>query len=247
MIAGPETTSTARRFFDDPENYPETSYHLGLREELVGRLCGTVRGARVLDAGCGLGNLAVQFAHAENYVTLLDVSPGMLARARATWSRLSTPAEFVLADVHHFLPEQLYDYVLAIGLLAHVPFPDLAIARLASFLRPGGRLLLQYTDLSTFSGILHWGCDEMWRRASRRRHYSLNRLTHRQVIRAAGRAGLREEETVRHTVALPGLRAILPARGLYRLERWACGRAVANVLGANCLVRFRKEAPCTTP
>ncbi len=52
------------------------------RRRLV-RECGLTRGARVLDACCGTGDLGLAFARAGARVTGCDFSPGMLARARA--------------------------------------------------------------------------------------------------------------------------------------------------------------------
>lgn len=95
---------------------------------------------RVLDLGCGLGNLAVAAARRGCDVLAVDASPAAiehLARvARDEGLRLGATE----ADVGTFQPRETFDAVVAIGLLMFFPCPD-ALALLAairSAVRPGG-------------------------------------------------------------------------------------------------------------
>jgi ubiquinone/menaquinone biosynthesis C-methylase UbiE len=74
-------------------------------------------------------------------LTLLDRSPAML---RAAEARLGTGRAWLVAgDLDcNAVPTEGYDIVTAAHLLEHLPDPDAALARMATFLKPGGLLIL---------------------------------------------------------------------------------------------------------
>ncbi len=95
---------------------------------------------RVLDLGCGLGNLSIAAARRGCDVLAVDASPAAvehLARvARDERIRL-TPIQ---ADIERFEIPGSFDTIASIGLLMFFPCPD-ALARLAAIrraVRPGG-------------------------------------------------------------------------------------------------------------
>ncbi|HLI43299.1 MAG TPA: class I SAM-dependent methyltransferase [Acidimicrobiales bacterium] len=94
----------------------------------------------VLDAGCGSGTWmrAVARRAGARLVVGLDLSPGMLAAARAEGAPL-----LVNGDVQHLpLATSSFDAVLALWMLYHVPDPDRAVGELARVLRGDGTLLV---------------------------------------------------------------------------------------------------------
>ena len=95
---------------------------------------------RVLDYGCGLGNLAVAAARRGCTVVALDASPAAIAHLREAARAQSLPIEAGETDLRAHEPEGEFDAVVAIGLLM---FFDCATALrqlgvLQSHLRPGG-------------------------------------------------------------------------------------------------------------
>lgn len=109
------------------------------------RLCAALvpAGARILDAGCGTGRVAVRLAQLGYRCVGVDLDDSMLAEARRAAPELS----WVLADLSRLrLPEGdgTFDLVVAAGnvvpLLAAGTEPA-AVARLAAQLRPGGLLV----------------------------------------------------------------------------------------------------------
>ncbi|WP_327179692.1 class I SAM-dependent methyltransferase [Streptomyces sp. NBC_01335] len=99
--------------------------------------------ARVLDAGCGTGRIAIRLAELGHHCTGVDVDPSMLAVAR----RDAPSQEWLLADLARLSALGLnpgFDLVLAAGnvipLLASGT-EQAVVRQLAAALRPGGLLV----------------------------------------------------------------------------------------------------------
>jgi tellurite methyltransferase len=95
---------------------------------------------RVLDYGCGLGNLAVAAAQRGCSVVALDASPTAIEHLRCIAREQSLPIEAAQADLRSHSLFEDFDCVVSIGLLM---FFDCATAyrqlhHLQSHLRPGG-------------------------------------------------------------------------------------------------------------
>jgi 2-polyprenyl-3-methyl-5-hydroxy-6-metoxy-1,4-benzoquinol methylase len=110
--------------------------------------------ARVLDYGCGIGRWSHQIARRGAQVTGVDFSEAMLAQARARTERTRYEAacRFLRADVTSLELDQQFDVVFGVTVLQHVmddgAFAE-AVQRLASHVRPGGRLIMLEAAPST--------------------------------------------------------------------------------------------------
>jgi SAM-dependent methyltransferase len=91
---------------------------------------------RVLDAGCGRGELAERLADAGIEVVAIDQSERMveLTRVRGVDARVADVQELPFADGE-------FDVAVANFMLYHVPDVDRALNELARVLSPGGRLV----------------------------------------------------------------------------------------------------------
>lgn len=103
--------------------------------------------ARVLDAGCGTGQLcgeiaadfAADFAAGRLWIEGLDRTPAMIAVAR----RRRPALHFRVGDVSQLDPPATpYDAVVCTHAFPYLPEPADAMARLRAQLAPGGALLL---------------------------------------------------------------------------------------------------------
>lgn len=112
---------------------------------------GLAPGASVLDVGCGVGRHAIPLAGLGFRVTGVDISDGMLERARARAAESGVEATWVQADVSRELPEGPFDAALclcegAFGLLGSDDDPaehDLGIIRnVHGALAPGAPFIL---------------------------------------------------------------------------------------------------------
>lgn len=107
---------------------------------------------RVADLGCGTGTLTLLLAEEGYAVDALDLSPAMVARARAKLA--GTTATVVEADASDPpLPPASYDVVLGRHVLWALPSPADALGRWSRLLRPGGRLVLVEGRWSTGVGL----------------------------------------------------------------------------------------------
>jgi 2-polyprenyl-3-methyl-5-hydroxy-6-metoxy-1,4-benzoquinol methylase len=92
---------------------------------------------RVLDAGCGAGDLAAVLAGRAARVDAVDRSPEMVALARA---RVPANVAVTEADVlRSASPPGGYDAVVSVSVLHHLPLEE-ALVSLSAALRPGGVL-----------------------------------------------------------------------------------------------------------
>jgi ubiquinone/menaquinone biosynthesis C-methylase UbiE len=99
--------------------------------------------SRVLDLGCGQGDLTLALLARGAAVTSLDISPGMveIARKRVELHGQGRRVQFVLAPIEATsLPSQSFDLIVGRWILHHV---DLVAAgpELARILVPGGRMV----------------------------------------------------------------------------------------------------------
>lgn len=99
-----------------------------------------LEGRAVLEVGCGTGLNTAWLAERAGPVTGVDVSQGMLARAR---ERISSPrVQFVTADLTAPWPfgDRAFDLVVANLVLEHVQDLDHVFGEARRVLQPGGRL-----------------------------------------------------------------------------------------------------------
>jgi SAM-dependent methyltransferase len=108
----------------------------------LGRLA---TGERVLDLGSGAGTdslIAAQLVGAQGRVTGIDLTPAMLAKARAAAAAMEvTNVEFVESEAEQLpFPDESFDVVISNGVIDLIPDKDAVFAELYRVLVPGGRL-----------------------------------------------------------------------------------------------------------
>lgn len=106
-------------------------------------LCESEDYESLLDIGCGDGRFIADLAHHGTNKRLrgVDYSDRAIALAKA----LHPEGDYIAADISsEDLGGEKFDVVTLIEVLEHIPPPDLPdfVARCASFLRPGGRIVV---------------------------------------------------------------------------------------------------------
>jgi SAM-dependent methyltransferase len=95
-------------------------------------------GSRLVDLGCGGGQLCVHAANLGWRAVGVDQAPGMIDEARA--ESVGLDVEWVVASYDESgLPGGEFDAVTAMGLIEYLPDDDGLFAEAARLLRPGGR------------------------------------------------------------------------------------------------------------
>jgi 2-polyprenyl-3-methyl-5-hydroxy-6-metoxy-1,4-benzoquinol methylase len=101
----------------------------------------------VLDAGCGIGRIAIELAASGHRVTGIDIHRPSLERARGAAAEAGVPLELIQGDLSvktRALPAERYDVVLCVAVLYTCPdFRDI-VAELVRVMRPGGLLLATF-------------------------------------------------------------------------------------------------------
>jgi trans-aconitate 2-methyltransferase len=95
---------------------------------------------RILDVGCGTGQLTAEIAQSGAHVIGLDSSADMLIEARKNYSDIP----FALADAAEFDFPEPFDAVFSNAALHWVKNADSAAASIARALRPGGRFVAEF-------------------------------------------------------------------------------------------------------
>ena len=106
------------------------------------RLAGPLEDQTVLDLGCGVGRLSARLAPLAGSVTGIDISRGMIDRARervpGAEFRVTRPGQFDLPDAH-------FDCIIASFVFQHILDDEVFTRTLGEcdrVLRPGGRLVM---------------------------------------------------------------------------------------------------------
>ena len=120
-------------------------------EEKLFRALDLPEGSRVVDAGCGVGHVALYMGRNGLRVTAIDVIDHHVVKARRNIARARLPPGQVTAqkmDYHHLetIPDQSHEGVYTIETFVHATDPETVLAGFYRILRPGGRLVLHEYD-----------------------------------------------------------------------------------------------------
>ncbi len=235
--AGPESAPADRNFDDLAERFARNIYGGAkgairlavVREQLRPLLEGPP--LRVLDAGCGFGQLGLEFLERGHRVLFNDLSATLLGHAREAAGD-HPRARFVHGPLQRLDPALgPFDLILFHAVLEWLAEPRPTLERLVSHLAPGGHLSLMFynRDALVYRNLLQGN----WRKVERgdwgghRRSLTPHHpLTLEEVepwleacgLTVEGRAGVR----VLHDYLRPQLRRERPEEALIELELRYC-------------------------
>jgi ubiquinone/menaquinone biosynthesis C-methylase UbiE len=180
-----------------------TDVALGIVEALEPR--------RVLEVGCGMGELAEQLGKDGLDVVAIDLSQRMveLARARGVDVRVGDVQDLPFGDSE-------FDVVIADWVLYHVPDLDLALREIVRVLEPGGHLVAATVGPANMREIwelvggpvtVERSFDARTGRGLLEQHFS-----HVEQRDVEGTLVFEDAETVRHFISMTMTRAHLASR-----------------------------------
>ncbi len=110
---------------------------------------------RVLDIGCGQGFYAIPIARRCRQIVGFDLSAANVEIAARHAARYGlSNVQFCQADLFDFAPEGLFDVAYAVTVLMHITDVPGALAKIATFLNPGGLLLISDLNRSFHTRLL---------------------------------------------------------------------------------------------
>jgi len=110
------------------------------------RLCGSLKGKRVLDVGCGAGENAVAMAHQGAHVIAIDASSAQLALGRKLAAESEVKVEWHEGDAADlaFLRADSIDLALAAGVVHEIEDLDRLLRQVHRVLRPGSAFVFSH-------------------------------------------------------------------------------------------------------
>jgi ubiquinone/menaquinone biosynthesis C-methylase UbiE len=123
-------------------------------------------GGRVLEVGCGMGTMAMNWARAGARMTAVDLNPTAVEMTRRRFELFGLEGDVRQEDARALpFPDGHFDYAYSFGVLHHSPDLEQSVAELMRVLRPGGgfgvmlynrRSILYRYSVEYLQGFLHY-------------------------------------------------------------------------------------------
>ena len=208
----------ARRYYDAfAETYERrrdgrSRYHDLLDDLEVELAAPFARDRELLEVGCGTGLLLRRFATIARRAVGVDLSPGMLAHARARGLDVREGSATALP-----FGDASFDVVVSFKTLPHVPDLRRALAEMARVVRPGGTLVVELYNPRSMRALVKKTLPA-GRVGPGTERDVLVRFDDRAALERALPDGLR-------VVAVRGIRTVVPAARVLDLPLVGCALA----------------------
>jgi 2-polyprenyl-3-methyl-5-hydroxy-6-metoxy-1,4-benzoquinol methylase len=222
---------SVREVFENAPHYLKSRrLDMMMRTEAVHAFAADIERRRIMDIGCGDGSITLPLLTSTSQLTLLDLSANMLARARQ-----NAPQEFIknVAFRNEDFKDAVFepgsfDLIVTVGVVAHVDSPGEFLRKIKMLLRPGGHVILEFTDAYHFVGRIDRFFGWLKERIAPSK-YTTNRLSAKQVMELLEQNNFRALVDFRYArVPVPGIQRILSVDLLGKCVRAVFGTSAQN-------------------
>ena len=150
-------------YWDNAADYLDLCYPLQHNEDylefLVSRVWRLDQVCRIVDFGCGFGNIGLKLmpllAQGSTY-TGIDENANLIDRGRQVWAQTSWPAEFFEGDVHQTpFDDSTFDIAITHTVLMHVPYPEKVLQEMIRVTKPNGLVITCEANRNAHTALLH--------------------------------------------------------------------------------------------
>jgi len=231
-----------KSYFDKPDNYLKKNFDIKLRKKLVKNITGDIQNARILDLGCGDGSISLQYQSETNHITLVDISENMLSIAKQNSnSNFKKNIKFSQSNIENYHSEEKFDFIIGLGILAHVESLEATINKISKLLKTSGTCIVQITDSNQiFSKLLafyNFILDNTFQPVG----YNRNTISLHQIIKISSNNSLKFIQSHQYSLMLPGLIKFLPNDLLYRYHSYIYNNKLLSKFGTDFILQFKKQ------
>jgi SAM-dependent methyltransferase len=139
--------------YDQRWTTPGGKYTAGTQADIVKEVCGSWRGKRVLEVGCGTGRFSTLLSSIGVRLTTVDVSSEMLKITQSKLSSLNEPnvVGYDNASIYALpFADESFQAVFSINVFNHLSHPVNALNELARVSAPDGEFLFNFPNLFSY-------------------------------------------------------------------------------------------------
>ena len=189
-------------------------------------------GSRLLEIGCGAGNLLLQAAVPGSYPVASDLSMQALTFVRSRLDENQSGGTAIkgfacIQAIGEFLPfrDNSFDCILLSEVIEHLSEPQISIREAARILCPGGRLLITTPNYRSFWPVMEWAVDRMNMAPKMAGEQHISRFDPSSLRRMLIKSGLEVEYAGSIYSLSPFLSLISSQRAARQLQRELSGRS----------------------
>jgi ubiquinone/menaquinone biosynthesis C-methylase UbiE len=189
-------------------------------------------GSRLLEIGCGAGNLLLQATVAGSFPVALDLSMQALTFVRSRLEEAQpgpdAPSGFACTQAIGAslpFPDKTFDCILLSEVIEHLEAPQMSIREAVRVLCPSGRLLITTPNYRSFWPVMEWAVDRLNMAPKMAGDQHISRFHPSSLKKILVESGLAMEYAGSMYNLSPFLALISPERANRQLERELNGRS----------------------